>query len=49
MSIEVAASSWLLEISSPLQLRGLVQVEVSASYSTANVVADSGLVGVVES
>lgn len=38
-----------LEISRLLPLRGLVQVEVSASYSTASVVAGSGLVGVVDS
>lgn len=30
-------------------MRGLVQAEVSALYSIANVVADFGLVGVVDS
>lgn len=39
----------MLEGSSLLQLWGLVQVEVSALYSTASVVADSGLLGVADS
>lgn len=50
MNVEVAARlpGLGLEISSLLQLRGLVQVEVSTLYSIANVAADFRLVRIVE-